>query len=125
MIALKLLLLTPTQSLTSKETIMAFEKVEFEFPNEEKVEALEVSPSSAIPVESENPTEIEIVDDTPEPDRNKQKSNSIENVSEDDLDDYSAKVQNRIKRLTKTYHDERREKEQILRERAELEQYTR
>jgi|TARA_R110000823_G_scaffold312618_1_gene439407 hypothetical protein len=105
---------------------MGFEKVEFEFPNnDEGGEDLEIESSGAVPIESENATEIEIIDDTPKVDRNRKKSTPPSDVTDDELTEYSEKVQGRIKHFSKVYHDERREKEKILRERGELEQYTR
>jgi hypothetical protein len=68
--------------------------------------------------------EIEIEDDTPLHDRGKEPS-PPEDITEDELENYGKKVQKRLKSLSKTYHDERRAKEAILREREALEQYAR
>ena len=68
--------------------------------------------------------EIEIEDDTPLHDRGKEPS-PPEDITEDELENYGKKVQKRLKALSKTYHDERRAKEAILREREALEQYAR
>jgi hypothetical protein len=64
---------------------------------------------------------IEIVDDTPPEDRNKEAmpKEVVEEIENDDLTEYSEKVQRRLKQLRKVYHDERREKERIAREREE------
>jgi hypothetical protein len=66
--------------------------------------------------------DIEIVDDTPEDDKNR-KAMPQEVVDEidkdDDLDEYSERVQSRLKALRKVYHDERRAKETAARERDE------
>ena len=125
------------------------EQVEFEFPEpEETKEDLEievegvagrenvletkVSPESeSVPPpqpESEATTEpeaeIEIVDDTPPEDRNRVPSDPPEELTEDELNSYSSeKVKNRIKHFSKGYHDERRAKEEALRERTELENW--
>ena len=48
---------------------MAFEKVEFNFPTEEKGDDLEIESSSAVELDAEIPIDVEIVDDTPEVDR--------------------------------------------------------
>ena len=63
--------------------------------------------------------DIEIVDDTPEQDRGRQKLAENPEPTEDELEEYSEKVQKRIKKLQHGYHDERRAKEQAERERDE------
>ena len=125
---------------------MPFQKVEYEFPDEETKEKqdIEVEGSSAIEVdiggkkakaEAEKPEpvvesevdtddgeyEIEVVDDTPKADRNRKPSDPPEDVTEDELEDYSEKVRKRIQHFSKGYHDERRAKEAAFREREELE----
>ena len=67
--------------------------------------------------------EIEVIDDTPKKDRNKKPSARPEDVTKEELENYSEKVRNRISHLSKGYHDERREKEKALRERQELEKF--
>jgi adenylosuccinate synthase len=47
----------------------------------------------------------------------------VEDVTDNELSEYDIKVQNRIKKLGKGYHDERRAKEQALREREATESY--
>ena len=75
--------------------------------------------------EDEDEVDIEIVDDVPPEDRNRTPSEPPEDVTDDELKDYSKKVQNRIKRFNKSYHDERRAKEAAQRERNELEAFSR
>ena len=66
--------------------------------------------------------DIDIEDDTPERDRNAQPLNrDVEDPTDEEIESYGAKVQARIKELTHARHDERRKKEEILREKAELE----
>jgi|TARA_E500000331_G_scaffold290568_1_gene286634 hypothetical protein len=120
---------------------MPFQKVEFEFPDEQEVNTdIEIEPSSEIEIDisgSEKPVaetvvepepepepepELEIIDDTPEKDRNRTPSEPPEAVTKEELDNYSDKVRNRIQHFSKGYHDERREKEAAQRERDELEQ---
>ena len=72
-------------------------------------------------IEVEGP-EIEIVDDTPEPDRGKTPKGEVE-VTDDEISQYSENVQKRIKDLRRAYHDERREKERFLREQQEAVNY--
>ena len=126
---------------------MPFQKVEFEFPDGEKEKEdviIDVEPSSAeevdiggrkakakakeaeVVVESEvdnddDGLEIEVVDDTPKADRNRKPSDPPEDVTDEELEDYSEKVRKRIQHFSKGYHDERRAKEAAQREREELE----
>ena len=112
---------------------MAFQKVEFEFPDEREEETteIEIEPSSEIEVdlsgnekaveEIQDPEpEIEVIDDTPERDRDRAASEPPEDVTEEELANYGKSVQNRIKHFSKGYHDERRAKETAERERDEL-----
>jgi hypothetical protein len=115
---------------------MPFQKVEFEFPNDEddKME-IEVESSSAEPmkkpgkaekkdevtVEVEDDVEVDVVDDTPPADRGRKSSDPPEEVTDEELEEYSDKVRKRIKHFSKGYHDERRAKEAALREKQELE----
>lgn len=70
--------------------------------------------------------EIEVVDDTPEQDRNRKPSKTpIPDVTDDELDEYGEKVQERIKGLNRKFHDERRAREAAARERDELTNYSR
>lgn len=65
--------------------------------------------------------ELEIEDDTPEQDRNKDPlpKEVKEELYNDELEDYSAKVKKKLVQLKKLAHDERREKEAALREQQE------
>ena len=70
--------------------------------------------------------EIEIEDDTPPEDRGrKPMKEPVEDPTEDELASYDEKVQQRIKKFTRGYHDERRAKESALREREAAEAYAR
>lgn len=71
---------------------------------------------------SEDDLEIEIVDDTPEPDRDKaRRPEGVEPEIPDDseLEGYSESVQKRIKKLRYEFHEERRAKEEAARLRDE------
>ena len=68
-------------------------------------------------IEVEAP-EIEIIDDTPAEDRGKTPKGEVD-VSDDQISQYSENVQKRIKDLRRAYHDERRIKDQALREQQE------
>lgn len=65
--------------------------------------------------------EIEVVDDTPEEDRGREPLPKalVEELEADELEDYSEKVKTRLKQMRKVWHDERREKERVLREHQE------
>jgi hypothetical protein len=65
--------------------------------------------------------EVEVVDDTPKADRNRKPSEPPNDVTDEELEEYSDKVRKRIQHFSKGYHDERRAKEEALRERQELE----
>ena len=102
---------------------MPFEKVEFSFPdpdNEEESPDIEVKPSSAVKMvtpskgsakSDDTDFEVEVVDDTPKADRGRKVSDPPDEVTDEELEDYSDKVRNRIKHFSKGYHDERRAKE--------------
>lgn len=64
--------------------------------------------------------EIEVVDDTPEEDRGRRPLTAQEEDDrEDEMESYSDKVKKRINQMNHKFHDERRAKEQVLREREE------
>ena len=65
--------------------------------------------------------EFEIEDDTPPEDRDKKPmpKEIVEELETDELEDYSENVKVRLKQMKKVWHDERREKEQALREQQE------
>ena len=95
----------------------------FQFPDE-KEENVSASQSEDKGVDAE--LEVEIVDDTPERDRNsKPLDKDVEDPSDDEIESYSDKVQKRIKELTHARHDERRAKESLAREKQELERMAR
>ena len=130
---------------------MAFQKVEYTFPDEKvKDTNIEVEDSNAVeiditgkkvaddyknngkePVADKNTNtaskdtpdkdniEIEVYDDTPKADRNRKPSEPPEDVTEEELEDYSEKVRKRIQHFSKGYHDERRAKAAAFREREE------
>lgn len=71
-------------------------------------------------VEGEAQPEIEVVDDTPEADRNRKPMDEPpKEFTDDEIATYNEAVQKRIKHFTKGYHQERREKEAAMREREE------
>jgi hypothetical protein len=94
------------------------EKTEFSFPDEES-ENPRKGGRVVEPEEDEKP-EIEVVDDTPEEDRNrKPMAEPPKEFNDDELTKYDESVQKRIKHFTKGYHEERRAKEAAQREKDE------
>lgn len=92
-----------------------FRGEEFKFPDEDTTAN-----------KAEEHFEIEIEDDTPPEDRGrKPMAKPPEDPTEDELASYDEKVQARIKKFTRGYHDERRAKEEALRERQAAEAYAR
>ena len=123
---------------------MPRQQVEFEFPDPDKEAAAEIEVDVAedeAPLEVEGAVgredmkkpgketikagdlEIEVEDDTPPEDRGRKPSEPPEEVTNEELENYSEKVKSRIKHFSKGYHDERRAKEAALREREALEAY--
>jgi len=122
---------------------MPRQQVEFEFPDPDKEAAAEIEVDIAeedAPLEVEGAVgredmksakdtiqagelEIEVEDDTPPEDRGRKPSEPPQDVTDEELENYSEKVKSRIKHFSKGYHDERRAKEAALREREALEEY--
>ena len=65
--------------------------------------------------------EVEIVDDTPEEDQGRDPlpQDIVQELDNDELEDYSEKVKVRLKQMKKVWHDERRAKEREEREKNE------
>ena len=93
------------------------EKTVFEFPDE--IEAKNPREGGRV-VTPEPEPEIEIIDDTPEADRNrKPMAEAPVDPTDEELEAYSESAKKRIKHFSKGYHEERRAKEAALREREE------
>lgn len=92
----------------------------YKFPDEQE-EAPEKIEVSAEHDEADDKLIVEIEDDTPEQDRNKEPlpEKVKQELYEDELEDYSAKVRKKMIQMKKLAHDERREKEAALREQQE------
>ena len=101
---------------------------EFKFPDEQddKVQT-EQSQSDDFEVKvgaDSGDVEVEIIDDTPERDRGRKPlEREVADPTDDEIDNYSEGVKKRIKELTHARHDERRAKEALAREKAELEAF--
>jgi hypothetical protein len=69
----------------------------------------------------EDELEIEIENDTPVEDRNRQPmpKELVEELENDELEEYDDNVKQKLKQMRKVYHDERREKEAAIREHKE------
>ena len=91
---------------------------DFKFPHEVEEEA---KGKPEVEVEEEG-FEVEIENDTPRKDRGRKPDETPpEDPTEDELASYDEKVQSRLKKFTRGYHDERRAKEEALREREAAE----
>ena len=89
--------------------------LEFKFPDEVEQEKKVVEPV-------ENEIEIEVIDDRPEEDQKNATplpKEIVEEVEKDDLEEYSKEAKQRLLQMKKLINDERREKEQALREQQE------
>jgi hypothetical protein len=123
---------------------MAMQEVKYSFPDEEDKGAREVEVDAADDADDDSieiekvkgekeievpgrlkagEVEIEIEDDTPVADRGRKPSKPPEDVSDTELENYSEKVKARIKHFSKGYHDERRAKEESMREQEALTAY--
>ena len=88
-----------------------FDKEEFNFPDEV---------DNKVEIEADG-FEIEIEDDTPEADRNRQPmpKELVDDLDKDDLEQYDDNVKQKLKQMRKVWHDERRAKESAYREQQE------
>lgn len=84
----------------------------YKFPDEEQ----EVKPDAVEPE-----LEVEVVDDTPKKDQNREPmpKEVVQELENDDLEEYSDKVKRRLSQMKRVWHDERREKEAAVRESQE------
>jgi len=92
-----------------------FDNDEFKFPDEIKGKPVDVNAEG-------DDFSLEIEDDTPVADKFAEPPLSKEEVEElekDNHEDYSKRVKDRIDKMKKAWHDERREKEAALREQQE------
>jgi hypothetical protein len=92
---------------------------QFKFPDEEESKPIQIEAADATNIE------IEIVDDTPAADRNREPlpKEIVDELEKDDLEEYSDKVKKRLGQMKKVWHDERRAKDSASREREEALRY--
>ena len=91
----------------------------FKFPDEQDDTTVEDEQDIEVETE-ESDIELEVVDDTPEEDRGRKPlDREVNDPSDEEIAEYSDKVQKRMKELTHARHDERRAKEAALREKEE------
>ena len=128
---------------------MPMEKVSFEFPEPGEVSDDSISTKEDGSVEikiagredplaekpakkeakkqqdDEDDIDIEVIDDRPAQDRDRSQSRPPEDLTDDELENYSEKVKKRLQRFSKGYHDQRRAAEEAAREREEAVAYAR
>jgi len=82
----------------------------YEFPDEVEAKQEAEVKAKAVPE-----VDIEIVDDTPDEDKGREPMDvAPEDVDDDELGEYDKKVQKRLKKFSKGYHDERVLKKKLL-----------
>lgn len=121
---------------------MPMEKVQFEFPDPDRDttddvkfkedgtaeiviagrpdQLAEDKPAKAEKFDDDD-VEVEVIDDTPAKDRGRKPSTPPEDLTDEELQNYSEKVKKRLQHFSKGYHDQRRAAEAAAREKAELE----
>lgn len=124
---------------------MPMEKVSFEFPDPERdtskdikikedgsaevvvdgrrdpfADVPDAKDAKAAPKDDEE-FDIEVVDDTPKKDRGRKPAPPPDELTDDELENYSEKVKKRLQHFSKGFHDQRRAAEQAAREKTELE----
>lgn len=100
---------------------------EFKFPDERAAESdknaggNEESGSSEVNLGGEPTLEVKIESDKPEEDRNRRPlpKKVVQELENDDLDEYSKGVKDRLSQLKRVWHDERRAKEAATRQKEE------
>lgn len=98
-------------------------ELELELELEDEKPKADPKEETEVPKAPEDKVEVDVIDDTPKEDRGRIPGGPVEPITEEELQGYSTKVQKRINKLNKGYHDERRAKEAAARERDELQAY--
>ena len=127
---------------------MAYQQVQFEFPDPDKAEAADKGVKEKAngdfeitiegrsdPLKEDKPAkperaekgesdlDIEVIDDRDEDDRGKQKSKAPMELTDDEMEQYSERVKKRLQHFSKGFHDQRRAAESAERERQEALRY--
>ena len=100
------------------------EKTEFEFPDEAEANPRKggkvVEPAPEIEIESNEKPQIEVVNDVPEDDRDREPLGfDPADPTDEELASYTESAKKRLKLFTKGFHDQRRAKEAAEREKDE------
>ena len=90
---------------------------EFKFPDEQSEKTEETASNDDI--------ELEIENDTPPEDRGRKSAPPPQDPTDEEMSSYSREAQDRLKKFTRGYHDERRAKEAAERERLAAEEFAR
>jgi hypothetical protein len=93
------------------------DKTEFKFPDEQDDKGNPLAEGGNV----EEQFEFEVEDDTPPEDKGREPmpKEVVEELEQDELEEYSDKVKLRLKQMKKVWHDERRAKEAAYREQQE------
>ena len=97
----------------------------FEYPDDDEITGNKLPDEKELKTKKEEAKvddfDLEIEDDTPAQDKGKEPlpKNLVEELENDNLEEYSDRVKTRMAQLRKVYHDERRAKEEADRERQE------
>ena len=116
----------PAELADEETTEVELDSQEDKQDYEEAVEAKkEESKKESKPKQEELDFDLEVEDDTPPEDRNREPlpDDIKKELEEDTLEDYSERVKNRMAQLKKVWHDERRAKEAAARETQEAIKY--
>lgn len=99
----------------------------FKFPDEIApiMSGEELDEKIEFSIEGEGEVDVEVIDDTPPEDKGRKTlEKPVDEVTDEELENYGDKVKKRISELSHARHDERRAKEAVERQARELEAYT-
>jgi hypothetical protein len=105
------------------EALVAHEEVKMpevngkEIPEQDEVEDIELEIQDDIPEEDKDPVTGKEREPMPQ--------ELVQELEQDELEEYSEKVKTRLKQMKKVWHDERRAKESAFRERQAAEEFAR
>lgn len=107
--------------MAEKEYEVAFEFPDEKAEREEKTQTAAPQQEEKVAAKGKPEVDIEIQDDTPEEDRGRTPlpKELLDELEQDELEEYSDRARMRLKQMRKVWHDERRAKEAALREQQE------